>query len=136
MTKNITLFILLLTLVRPTISQAKEHPARRAEIVFTVSLPLTFLNSLIIVGGIEWLREGSSVRLEEKDWWTIGAGALTFSSLVAYYDLKKQSFHPIEEQRPSSTVNRMISPFQVNGLIAQDIYPEQDICNCSISCGK
>lgn len=90
MKRIVAIAVLLTILVCPAFSQAKEHPARRFEIVFFVSLPLTTLHSFFIVGGIEWLREGSSVKLEDEDWRAIGAGALTLSAIIAYYDFKKQ----------------------------------------------
>ncbi|MEW5767165.1 MAG: hypothetical protein AB1797_05995 [bacterium] len=114
MKRLVAMAVLLTILVCPAFSRAEEHPARRFEIVFCVSLPLTVFHSFLIVGGIEWLKEGSSVKLEEKDWLAIGASALALSSIIAYYDLKKQpSSSPNSEFSNYSAPKTLNHPFKL-----------------------
>ena len=64
-----------------------ESTLRRAEIIFTISLPFTALHSYLAVRGVEISRQGKiSPQLRRSDWNTIGGLTILFSGFVAFWD--------------------------------------------------
>ncbi|MDI6704044.1 MAG: hypothetical protein QME40_05195 [bacterium] len=73
----------------PIDSYGKDESAlRRFEIVFFASLPFTILYSYLIMSGISYVQD-KDLRLEEGELLIVGTSGVVSSSLIAYYDLKK-----------------------------------------------
>ncbi|MBU0599661.1 hypothetical protein KKD87_05460 [bacterium] len=104
--KNLTIVTLILILIfsnqvwAQEKEEVKESKSRRFEILFNASLPFTLIFSYLLISGIESIAsQGKVFSVKEKDRPLVLVGAVTFSSLIAFRDLKKDSSRD-EKVRP------------------------------------
>jgi hypothetical protein len=64
-----------------------ESALRRAEIIFTISIPFTAIHSYLTVRGVEMIRQGKvSPKMMNNDWSLVGGLTIAFSSFVVFWD--------------------------------------------------
>lgn len=95
----------------------KESALRRAEIVFTISVPFTAIHSYFAVRGVEMAKQGKvSPKMGKNDWRMVAGLTITFSGFVAFWDWLHTRNEIIIDRSlsPSSREINAFSPFSEN----------------------